>query len=59
MATLESNSQCQGTTPAIDVSIFDRAIFVNMLKPNASNTLNDDIPKGFVIPLSHSSRIVG
>lgn len=58
MATLESNFQRQGTTPAIDVGIFDGAMFVNMLKPDASNTLNDDAPKCFVIPLSHSSRIV-
>lgn len=38
MATLESNFQPQGTTPAIDASIFDGAIFVNILKPDASNT---------------------
>ena len=58
MATLVSNFQPQGTIPAIDASIFDGAIFVNMLKPDASNTFNDDALKCFVIPLSHSSRIV-
>lgn len=59
MATLKSNFQPQDTTPAIDASISDGAIFVNMLKPDASNTLNDYAVKCFVIPLSHSSRIVG
>jgi len=57
MATLESNFQPQGTTPAIDASIFDGARFVNMLKPDTSNTLNDYALKCFVIPWSHSSRI--
>lgn len=59
MAALESNFQPQSTTPAIDASIFDGAIFVNMLKPDASNKLNDYALKCFVIPLSHSRRIVG
>lgn len=40
MAALESNFQPQGTTPAIDASISDGAMFVSMLKPDASNTLD-------------------
>lgn len=41
VATVESNFQPQGTIPAIDASIFDGATFVNTLKPDASNILND------------------
>lgn len=53
MATVKTNLQPQSTTPTIDVSIFDEAIFINMLKSDVSNnTLNDYALKSFVIPLS-------
>lgn len=56
MATVETSLQPQGTTPAFDASIFDGAIFISMLKSDASNTLNDYALKSFVIPLSQRSR---
>lgn len=47
-------------TATIVASIFDGAIFINMLKSDASNnTLNDDALKSSVIPLSQRSRPVG
>lgn len=48
MATLEIIFQSQGTTRATDASIFDGAIFVNMLKHDASNTPNDYAMKCFL-----------
>lgn len=60
MATVETNLQPRVMTPTIVASIFDGAIFINMLKSDASNnTLNDDALKSFVIPSSQRSRPVG